>query len=122
MPGLGQTDPFRKQANVQDLTGQCFASLPIRPGCEAEPACLLGLYSINPPQRAVSAADLSVPGGGQRQLGQLGQERGGRLDAPDQHHEFLRQARLDGAAERPGRPREAGQVEQAAALLLLSDQ
>ena len=80
------------------------------------------VYSINPPQRAVSDADHSVPGGDQGQLGQLGQERGGRLDAPDQHHELLRQARLDGAAERPGRPGEAGEAEQAATLLLLSDQ
>ena len=47
MPGFGQTDPVRKQANVQESSGQFVAdaSQPIWPGCELDPACLLGSFS-----------------------------------------------------------------------------
>ena len=39
-----QTDPVRKQANVQESSGPLpvNASQPIRTGCEWDPACLLG--------------------------------------------------------------------------------
>ena len=42
--GFGQTDPVRKQAGVQESSGPLLAhaSLPIRPGCESDLACLLG--------------------------------------------------------------------------------
>ena len=45
VPGLGRTDPVRKQADVQESSGPLLAnaSQPIRIGCESDPACLLGL-------------------------------------------------------------------------------
>ena len=45
--GFDQTDPVRKQAGVQESSGPLLASAsqPIRPGCESDPACLLGLHS-----------------------------------------------------------------------------
>ena len=45
--GFGQTDPVRKQVDVQESPGPHLANaaLPIRTGCESDPACLLG-YSI----------------------------------------------------------------------------
>ena len=41
--GLGQTDPVRKQAIVQESSGPLLAnaSQPSRTGCELDPACLL---------------------------------------------------------------------------------
>ena len=41
-----QTDPVRKQANVQEWSGPLLAdaSQPIRTGCESDQACLLGLF------------------------------------------------------------------------------
>jgi len=44
--GSGQTNPARKQANVQESSGPLLASAshPIRAGCESDPACLLGEF------------------------------------------------------------------------------
>jgi len=41
---VGQTDPVRKQAGVQESSGPHFANgaKPIRTGYESDPACLLG--------------------------------------------------------------------------------
>ena len=48
VPGFGQTDPVRKKANVQVSSGLLLASASqlILPGCESDPACLLGNYLV----------------------------------------------------------------------------
>ena len=44
VPGFGQTDPVRKQANAQESSGLLLVRVSqlIRPGCESDLACLLG--------------------------------------------------------------------------------
>ena len=42
MSGLGQTDPFQKQASVQESSGPLLASEPIRIGHKLYLACFLG--------------------------------------------------------------------------------
>ena len=51
--GLGQTDPVRKQASVQESSGLLLAnaSQSIRTGYESDPACLLGFYFISTPSQ-----------------------------------------------------------------------
>ena len=49
MSGFGQTDPVRKQANVQEPSGSLLvnAAKPIRTGCESDPAYLLGSNKLD---------------------------------------------------------------------------
>ena len=58
--GFGQTDPFRKQAGVQESSGQLLAkaSGPIRIGCGSDPVCLLGVSVTVPLQGREKELDL----------------------------------------------------------------